>query len=229
MKKFLILITGILLILTLNIAHAEEQESAVLKKCKSQLPSYPTVIELEPNTHLEFRLEFERARNQYHDYMNCVFEEATVDILGEDPKALLKPDTACQSEKKLVDVLKNSSPETLLQPLLKAYHDYAGYLNRLVIQVSANSESNVTTIRDFDLAFQRIQQLRVLVEDEIQNGIVALDAALNTIKEMRQAYVMHVHFQCMLKNLEVYRQMMGHLRSVVTIIPDVIIDCSMHK
>ncbi|MBN2095911.1 hypothetical protein JW752_00735 [Candidatus Peregrinibacteria bacterium] len=228
MKK-LFLIIGILLTFTLNSVRAEEPESAVLKKCKSQLPSYPKVIELDPNTHLQFRLEFERVRTQYHEYMNCVFEEATVDILGEDPKALLQPETACQSEKKLVDVLKNSSPETLLEPLLKAYHDYADYLNRLVIQVSANSESNVTTMRDFDLAFQRIQQLRVLVEDEIQNGIVALDAAFQTLKQMRQAYVMHVHFQCMLKNLETYRQIMGHLREVVTIIPNVIIDCSMHK
>jgi len=229
MKKIFILIIGLLLTATLNSVRAEEPESAVLNKCKSQLPSYPETIELNPNTHLQFRLEFERARTQYHDYMNCVFEEAASEILGEDPKDLLTPETACQSEKKLVDVLKNSSPETLLQPLMKVYRDYSDYLSRLAVKVSAESESNVTTVRDFDKAFQRIQQLRVLVEDEIQNGIVALDAAFQTLKQMRQAYVMHVHFQCMLKNLETYRQIMGYLREVVTILPDVIIDCSMHK
>ncbi len=229
MKKFLLLITGILLTVTLNSVRAEEPESAVLNACKSKRPSYPKIIELDPNTHLQFRLEFEQARTRYHGYMNCVFEEAATDILGEDPEALLKPDTACQSEKKLVDVMKNSSPETLLQPLMDTYHDYADYLNRLAIHVAAESESNVTTMGEFNQAFRRIQQLRLLVEDEVQNTIVALDAAFNSLKEMRQAYIMHVHFQCMLKNLETYRRVMGKLRAVVTMLPDVIIDCSMHK
>jgi len=201
---------------------------------------------------LNFRLAFEKARTSYHAYMECVFEN-TVKIMlnsaGGSAKSekeqedlifsanapnlpeWMKPETACPSnEKGLVETLKGGSPEALVKPLLSTYNDYVDYLNLLFGLVSNRISSNESGKTDsFDVMAEKNKYFKLLVENEIQDALAALDGAFIGLKEMRQAYMMHVHFQCMLKNLEVYRHAMENLRKVISALPSVIINASIHK
>ena len=249
MKKLIISIIGIVTIFVFQfsifnvVAEAEAEKSKIADECglydlKFEYPSD------EDFDDLVFRIAFEKARTQYHDVVKCVFDKSVISILssaGDDLDTatltagapnfpnLLKPDVACLDEKPLANLLKDSSPENLLQPLLSAYNKYTDYLNRLIVTTSVSSSDNQSQIRDFAKVVNKLNTFQNMVENEIQNSLVALDTAFISLKEMRQAFMMHVHFQCMLKNLEDYRRVLGSLRTVVSIIPGVIEDCSMHK
>ncbi len=247
MKKLIISIIGIVTIFSFQLsvlnAAAEPEKSKIADECglydlKFKYPSN------EDFNDLVFRIAFEKARTQYHDAVKCVFDKSVISILssaGDDLDAavltagapsfpnLLKPDVACLDEKPLTNLLKDSSPENLLQPLLNLYNNYTEHLKGLVSITSVSSADNKTQIRDFAKVINKLNTFQHMVENEIQSSIVALDAAFISLKEMRQAFMMHVHFQCMLKNLEDYRRLLGNLRTVISIIPSVIEDCSMHK
>jgi hypothetical protein len=193
---------------------------------------------------LNFRIAFEKARSDYHAFMECAFEKIVEDMMGTsggDTSGIFganapnlpewsKPESACIPEKELVDSLKNGSPETLLEPLLKIYNDYVDYLQILYLKAS---EKIAMEQIGKSIKFEEIQgqneSFGLLVENEIQDALAALDGAFIGLKEMRQAFVMHVHFQCMLKNLEFYRRAMENLRRVVSALPSVIEDASIHK
>lgn len=250
MKKLIISIIGIITIfsfqfLIFNVA-AETgiEKSKIADECGLYDLEFKYPDGDKDFNDLTFRISFEKARTQYHDAVKCVFDKSVISILssaGDDLGAatltagapnfpnLLKPDVACLNEKPLANLLKDSSPENLLQPLLNLYNKYTEHLQNLMTIASVYSADNETQIRDFANVINKLSIFQHMVENEIQNSLVALDAAFISLKEMRQAFVMHVHFQCMLKNLEDYRRVLGNLRTVVSIIPGVIEDCSMHK
>lgn len=199
------------------------------------------------SNNLVIRLAFEKARTKYHDTVKCVFDHATIALLGSASNVsedinmsnppdltnmlgdLLKPDLACLKEDKLAKIIKDSSSENTLQPLLDAYQKYAEYIKHLVELSALNPDLDDSTIGSFEKLFANYESFKLIAENEIQDSIVALDTAFIALKEMRQAFVMHVHFQCMLKNLEVYRRVLANIRSVVTVLPGLIEDASMHK
>ena len=239
MKKILLILTGLMLLIITsfitNSAYAVSPSNVIVEACKDKLPQYPTEAEKidlnEPYNgkyNLNFRIAFETARTEYHAYVKCIFDKATKDILGSEAEKLLQPDTACLKEEKLVEILNDGSPANLLKPILEIYNKYVDYLNLLSKKASENLEieaggSNIAKI------FTEYGNLQLIVENEVQNAIVALDSAFIALKEMRQAFVMHVHFQCMMKNLELYRQALGNIRRVVSAIPPLIEDASMHR
>lgn len=222
-------IFGLLLIFCL--AFPRSAEAGVLDKCK--LKPFDPVKSDTQFTNLQFRLAFEKARNNYHDYVNCVFNEAAQSMLGsagpKDAKALNQPSSACIEGQVLTTLLKDTSPKNLLDPLLTAYTDYSRYLKSLISVMFNKPEIDPQSIGQFELIVQRQQFFELLTDNEIENALVALDSAFIGYKEMRQAYVLHVQFQCMLKNLERYRQAMSSLRSVISILPHLFEDASMHK
>lgn len=192
---------------------------------------------------LNFRIAFEKASNQYHLYMECVFErmvEAMLGSAGGDTSGIfaahapnlpefMKPESACLKEDQLATILKSGSPETLLQPLQAKYNAYVDYLNLLLNEGRKNVTvmENGKTIPIDEINARRLF-LRTLVDNEIQDALAALHGALNSLKEMRKAFAMHIHFQCMLRNLELYRHAMENLRRVVSGLPAVIENASMH-
>ena len=249
MKKILLLIIGLTFIFTANLAVAADdpKENDILKQCKDKLPEYETIDLEEPyegQYNLNFRLAFEKARTDYHNYVKCIFDRAAIDMLASasgDTEGvglavlidklpdLLKPKTACKKEKDLTKIMSDGSPKSLLKPLLETYNKYVGHLKALLVEISKNLEVPEESAQDFSLLITRKQAFQLIIENEIQDAYVALDAAFITLKEMRQAFVMHVHFQCILQNLEAYRRVMENLRVVVESLPGVIEDCSMHK
>ena len=110
-----------------------------------------------------------------------------------------------------------------------AYNQYVDRLKYLFALLQEHPTVSSATIDSFSEVFSNQSEQKLLVEDEIQNAIVAMNSTFIALKEMRQAFVMHVQFQCMLKNLEMYRRLMSNMRSVIMALPDLIEDASMHK
>ncbi len=197
----------------------QSTSAKVLDEC--QLKPFKKLSAKEVDTDLEFRLAVETARNQYHNYVNCVFNKATDNLLkssGGNIKNINKPKEACLSDKnaqKLKKILADSSPAYLLTPIMQAYQDYSTYLN----DMQALWIENVSLNNSIDGVEQK-QALKRMVKNEVQQSLIALDTAFIGLKEMRQAFVIHQHFQCMIKNLETYRIILGKLKSIVSSLPD---------
>ncbi|MBI5422144.1 hypothetical protein HZA44_03345 [Candidatus Peregrinibacteria bacterium] len=220
----------------------------LIKECEEFLPKYPEDKKISIDQpyagkyELNFRIGFEKARTAYHTYVECVFEKVVDEVMGSaggttkgifsahapNLPELLKPESACIAEKDLSDKLKDGSPAVLLDPLLQEYNRYVDYVEKLY----SKTKDKVTITQSssaFEEALSNSQSMKLLVENEIQDSLVALDGAFIGIKEMRQAFIMHIHFQCMLKNLEFYRHALENLRRVIYGLPDNIINASTHK
>jgi len=64
---------------------------------------------------------------------------------------------------------------------------------------------------------------------EIDSSLLAIDLMFTSLKEMRLAFVMHVHFQCTLKYLEKYRKALEKLRKFIQPLPEKLRDASVVK
>jgi hypothetical protein len=230
----------------------EEPSKIITDECKIQNKEGELLIEFNDLDELEdfneriFRIEFERARKTYHDAVKCVFDKASNAILlstvggpvaysfsAADLAELLgdlnKPKKACLEQDKLVEILKNGGPKGLLQPLLELYNKYDAHLTALYKKIEGSITIDEEAMNDFSVLYRRSNFFKILTEDEIQNSIVALDQAFQSLKELRSAFVMHVHFQCMLVNLEEFRRILSNVREIIEIIPPLLDDCSIHK
>jgi hypothetical protein len=244
-KKILTLILVSALLVSGFSLPASARAAALLRDCSTVKPDFKHKnIQLDaPDISLSFRVEFEKARNQYHKYMNCVFNGQVANILGSSGAdtsgifsanapllpELLKPESACLQASALALILNDSSPETLLQPMLTLYTEYSDHLTRLLYQSNQQTGSGSSGQVDIQQLVSKNQFFGLLVDNEIQNAIMALDSAFNEVKNLRQAFILHVHFQCMLKNLEHYRRALENLRNTVILLPSLLVNASMHK
>ncbi len=200
------------------------------------------------SNNLKVRVAFEKARTQYHDAIKCIFDASTIAVLGSAAgiggnlkkddmpsltKAVLadlnKPDKACLGDEKRNEVINSSDPSKLVPDLLGAYNHYSGFIDNLVKRLGDAPTINPTEIGVLGPVTDRTDRLKLIMRNEQQDAIVALNGAFIALKELRRNFIMHVHFQCMMKNLEVYRKLLGNLRKVITTLPNVIQDASMHK
>lgn len=190
---------------------------------------------------LNIRIAFEVARTQYHTYVECIFEKVVEGMLsssGADTTGLytvnapnfpewMKPEKACIQEETLSQMMRNGSPASILQPILTTYDSYVEYIDFLY---QAVKDSVLTSEpEDFTNAYSTSQGLKRIFDQEVQDSLVALDTAFISLKDMRKAFVMHVHFQCMLMNLEFYRHAMENLRRIMSYVPATLMNASMHK
>lgn len=250
LKSIVLILIGILIALLISFVVWHQVSSAdVLNDCKTLQTKMDEEIkkmtkeEIDIFDDLQFRIETEKSKNAYHAYIECLFDKAVEVLMGSngaDTDGIasanaangpewMKPESACLKEEKLVEVVKDSSPKNLLPYALEAYNKYVAHLKYLYALLGQHPTIDATTVHDFSALVGRQERLKMIVETEIQESIVALDSAFIALKEMRQAFVMHVHFQCMLKNLEMYRRMMANMRTIITTLPPIIEDASMHK
>jgi len=197
---------------------------------------------------LKARIAFEKARTKYHDTIKCVFDVSAISVLGStrglgdnikkdnlpDLDAaladLLKPEKVCALwPVKLTKIINSNNAETLIKPILESYNKYSAFINYILSKIESfptisGSSSNVLVS-----AYDNLDKMKLVMGNEITDSLVALDAAFGGLKELRLSFVMHVHFECMLKNLEIYRRMLASLRTIVSTLPSVIEDASMHK
>jgi len=202
---------------------------------------------------LKARIAFEKARAKYHDTVKCVFDVSAISILGSTRKLgdnikkdnlpdldaalqdLLKPEKVCALwPKKLTEIIdgdstKSNSPQQLLQPILESYNKYSVFINYILGKIESYPTISGSSSNVLVSSYDNLDKLKLIMGNEITDSLVALDAAFTGLKELRLSFVMHVHFECMLKNLEIYRRMLASLRTIVSTLPSVIEDASMHK
>jgi len=202
----------------------------------------------DDSNNLKIRVAFEKARTRYHDTIKCVFDASTISILGsasgtgsnlkkDDLPALSKqvlgdlnkPDKACLSDEKRKQIIENSDPSLLVPGLLSAYNLYYDFITYAINLLEEYPD--IDPLENFALenSSKQTNQLKLIMKNESENAIIALNGAFIALKELRRNFIMHVHFQCMMKNLEIYRKLMGNLRKVITVLPSVIHDASTHK
>ena len=196
---------------------------------------------------LKIRIAFETARKMYQDTIKCVFDVATVQLLGSATGIgnsinknnipsidqalpdLLRPDKMCRlaDNTKFKDIVNSTGPGSMLSPLLSAYNSYSDFISKYL----APKLDNVPVAGGGDVTdiLKNSQGIKLIFENEIQNSIMSLDAALQSLKEMRQSFVMHVKFECILQDLQSYQALLKNIRSMVSVLPSIITDCSMHK
>lgn len=264
-KKPLIIITSLIPILIISFAMFHQTSSAdILNTCgvetlkkylslekgnegdgyKELIKSFDTSDGY--SREIKIRIAFEKAREEYHDTIRCVFDIATVQILGsasgigdnlkkDDLPSLMNIFKDLNDAEKVcklteTDKFKKMISDsvgftTLVQPLLEAYDKYKFFIGFLR-QEFVNMPIDNSNKDGFTENYLKMEQV---FENEKTDSLAALETAFLTLKEMRIAFVMHVRFECILKNLELYQSMMRNIRSIVSRIPSVIEDASMHK
>ena len=188
--------------------------------------------------------QLEEAKDLYHGYISCLFDYSMAKLLSspgsnvngvlsannptapEFVKDLLDPKTACLSGEKLNELLQSTGPSNILQKTLESNKKYKVFLNALYMKyISLPIKNNNNKIDDI-LYAQGI--FKKLINNEINNSVVAIGTAFQSLKDFRKYFLMHVQFQCMIKNLEEYRRKLENLRSVIYIIPDLLRNASKH-
>lgn len=246
-KKFFIIGLSIALITLLfysgsAVAEEDKEDSLVIvKECQKDekwnwefaSPEFILPNDSDEFTDLDFRKEFERARTKYHNTVKCVFGKATKDILDSAGKNrrqdLNTPKKACFGQEKLVKILKKGNPDELMKPLLKLKDNkengYVQYLKALLAKQKIGKPST----NDFSVLLEHANYFDLLVENEIQFASASLYQAFQSLNELRSTFAMHIHFQCMLLNLEEFRKVTANLRKAVSTIPPLFEDCSLSK
>lgn len=197
--------------------------------CKA--PDYTVInkawAETKQKNSKTYNENFELAQNSYHDYIGCMFDFAEEEILQRTNKAIdwLAPKKACRDPDQTETVINRTSPSQMLGPVLQAHTDYKKYLNQLGQSysdsgVETDSKGGLLTGTEQYMAksafFGNAERKRQM---EIDSSLVAIDLMFTTLKELRLAFVMHVHFQCTLKYLEKYRVSLGGLRKLIMPLP----------
>ncbi len=246
LKNIAFILIGLIIALLISFVVWHRASSAdIVEKCQESLTAMVDEFKPidDPFSDSMFEDEFEEAQEAYHLYIKCLFDESVNGLLGSaggETEGIFsanapnlpewtKPESACLSQEKLGTVVKDSAPKNLIPFALDAYNQYVDRLKYLFELLQKYPTVSASTIDNFSEVLTNQNSYKLLVEDEIQNSIVAMDSAFKALKEMRQAFVMHVQFQCMLKNLEKYRRVMENMREVISAIPARIIDASMHK
>ncbi|PIZ74385.1 hypothetical protein COY07_00810 [Candidatus Peregrinibacteria bacterium CG_4_10_14_0_2_um_filter_43_11] len=177
-------------------------------------------ISKEMTTVVEFRIAFDTAKDLYHQYLECIFDGAETEIKD----SISGVGSACLEPGELNPMAESTGSEAILPFVLQAYNAYSDYLRGLY---SMNWEKILITKIEQGLSITR--QLNRLVTNELEDAIVAIDTTMGMLTEMRQAYIMHIQLQCMMKNLDDYRNILAKLRKVILALPSRIEDASKSK
>ena len=204
--------------------------------------SFPSA--LTDKTYLE---HFDKTQIAYHSYMGCLFDFAEAKIYDTEMANAaggvqanttntnvidwMVPNQACLAPAELEKIIKQTSPEGMLAPVLQAQADYKNYLNAFAkdflnrgsILDNNGREKNINEKSNFIATIERSTQT------EIDTSMVTIDLMFTSLKELRLAFVMHVHFQCTLKYLDKYRDTLGELRKLIVPLPGQLRDASVTK
>ncbi len=166
----------------------------------------------------KFREAYEKAGLKYHQYAQCIFDKAVEEVVPDWFAQGAGVPQACIDQGELTEKLGiNGNTTTLASSLILANQAYEVHLLGLTDQfllhgkVEATESSPVTAKAIIDTS----ETFRELVKIELSNTAFALDAAFAKLKEMRQAYLMHVQLSCLLDNLKDYRDSLEKLRRAI--------------
>ncbi|MBU0727647.1 hypothetical protein KKA95_03095 [Patescibacteria group bacterium] len=182
--------------------------------------------------------KFEDAQNKYHKYIQCIFDYSENRVLEK----LIKPDGEYPSAEEtcgidVVSIIGDTNPDQMLTPLLNTYNIYSEYLDELGyiylrsgrVDSGEGGENLYNALQQYNILSASFDEFNRKISSEKANALVAMDITFVTLKELRLAFVMHNHFQCMLFNLEKYRNFLGKIRTLVEGLPGKLKDASMTK
>lgn len=191
---------------------------------------------------------YQEAQVKYHKYAECVFTftesviyQNTGWIQGTgqayDPEfPWFEPEASCLTQDKLNEVITSTGPTQTLPILLEVNKRYGDHLDNLVslyqgqgVETEDSEGGVLDALEAFKTGIAEANKFEKKVKVEKENTLVAMDITFKTIKELRLAFVMHIHFQCMLNNLDKYRTLLGDIRRIIQNLPNRLEDASMSK
>lgn len=238
-------IKGFILIVSLLVSiggqvkpiHAQEKTPAE-EACSSLKPKYEEVnktwVQAEKKNSKAYEETYQSAQKAYHNYIGCMFEFARDEVLKRNNKIVdwLAPKQACLDPGETKKIIDNTAPTLMIEAVLQSHTDYKNYLNELGKTYSNEGVETSDDGKNLGLAEQLIAKaayfpsLQRQRQMEVDSSLVAIDLMFSSLKELRLAFVMHVHFQCSLKYLEKYRKSLGALRRLIVPLPDQLRDAS---
>lgn len=162
----------------------------------------------------------------------------------------MNSEQACLGPTEITDIIRSTDPTALLGPVLQAHTDYKNHLNELgqkfnyvgKVREGQTGEDEDSSDGESEEEGRELSGAEALIakaaaagsiarqrQMEIDSSLVAIDLMFASLKELRLAFVMHVHFQCTLKFLEKYRKALGKLRKLIQPLPDQLRDASVVK
>lgn len=197
--------------------------SARAAECKA--PEYKP--EKQTYSGAELVAEFREAHGAYHGYINCLFGNATDAIIPPDEATTpMSAEAVCSPETKIVATLKKNNTVDIMRQGINAYNAYTDKLQKLrIISGQLRTEGNGEEI-SFNI--QKGVPFQYSIDKEIQYALVAFDRSLMAFSEMRIAYALHRHFQCVQSYLEKALGVVEKFRAIITGLPSRIKDASIH-
>jgi hypothetical protein len=114
----------------------------------------------------------------------------------------------------------------MLDPVLAAHSAYREHLEELEEKFS--NQATITNKTGTELEQKRLNYKNLIRQQklEIESSLLTIDMMFTSLKELRLAFIMHVHFQCTLKYLDRYRRELEELRKIIQPLPDQLRDAS---
>ena len=218
----------------------EKIETEPEKACSNKAPDftnmYQTFIkELEDGNKnlnsININIEFDKANTKYHNYVECIFGFAERKIV-KDNFDWYNPQNACLNQEVLKETTTITSPDQMLPPLLNTYNNYTQHLDNILSLYNLKGLENIekfNALQKLNASLDVANKFERKIKEEKENALVAMNISFVSLKELRLAFTMHVHLQCMLSNLEKYRKLLGDMRLKIGILPVVLEDASMSK
>jgi len=254
MKKFLsLLLTGTFLFLLTPLPGAYGAED-LFELCSEVEEAFRTEKNAwnftTDKTNNEFEEIFEKTQSAYHSYISCLFGAAFDHVLKEQGKRTkikgelsaqintinwMLPGQACITEDQLITSIESTSPKVLLPLALDALDDYTNFL----FSINQALEDHVTlgevpksiqeqASSDVQRKSLLVQEARQRINNELEASLLALEVSLNSLKELRFSFVMHVRLQCILRELGSYQKMLGDIRRTIEGFPSMLKNASVN-
>jgi len=231
---------------------AEEVQSEPEKACQELKPDFEVLLKewstVNEKTGTATQAAFEKSQAAYHSYVQCLFDFAEDSILwnggfvqGGQFQAntpnfpWMDPPAACLTQKKMNEIINNTNTDQMLGPLLKTHKAYTEHLDAILnlyeqFGVEKGSDGQpLEGTQGFSERIKKSSSFTAQTKAEKENSLIAMNMAFISLRELRLSFVIHVHFQCMLNNLETYRKFFEDLRAIVTLLPSRLENASMSQ
>ncbi len=159
----------------------------------------------------DFSVAFEKLKKEYHEEMNDAFNEAIEDLSLSVYVGKTADVKACTP---IHYVEGNNS---LLQFQSKMQEKYRVYECALILMQGDASIS--ATGQTFEMGVKSLRNQEFLLLDEINKSGVTLKMAMQNYAEMRQWYPVHRDLECLISQMEKYRNALRGFIDRVIIMP----------
>ena len=169
-----------------------------------------------------------------------IFESGFAETEGEFRAQVdwMLHDYACITDQELREAVLNKGNLTVFSSIaldtLKQYTDYLAsektaseedYYPSLMERYEFfykkdTDDSDLSPLNAQLLRINQIGQAKDMIEKEEEMSKIALDTTLYSLDNLRNAFVIHVRFQCMIKYLDRYRKMAGNIRKIISDMKD---------